>query len=136
MTVPDALADAALSLLGTRFQLHGRDPAVGLDCVGLVAVALERSGHTAAAPAGYRLRNRTVDHWLLFAGSAGLAPADGPVRTGDVLLVAPGPWQHHLLVAGHHRDFIHAHAGLGRVVAMPGPLPWPTVRHWRLAAKG
>lgn len=136
MTGGDALATVARSLVGTPFRLHGRDPASGLDCVGLVAVALERSGQVAAAPAGYRLRNRAIDRWLHVAGSAGLSPVDGPLRPGDVLLVCPGPWQHHLLVAGHGGDFIHAHAALGQVVAMPGPLPWPTICHWRLVAKG
>ncbi len=34
------LAAAALNLIGTPFRLHGRDPATGLDCVGLVAEAM------------------------------------------------------------------------------------------------
>jgi cell wall-associated NlpC family hydrolase len=136
MTAGNALAEAALALVGRPFRLHGRDPATGLDCIGLVAVALQRTGHPALAPAGYRLRNPDIDAWLQFAGAAGLRPAHGPARPGDVLLVAPGPWQHHLLVAGQRGHFIHAHAGLGRVVEMPGPLPWPTVRHWRIDRKG
>lgn len=35
-----ALAEAALSLVGTRFRLHGRVAETGLDCVGLVAAAM------------------------------------------------------------------------------------------------
>jgi murein DD-endopeptidase / murein LD-carboxypeptidase len=27
---------------------------------------------------------------------------------------------------------VHAHAGLGKVVVTPAPLPWPIERHWRL----
>lgn len=50
---------------------------------------------------------------------------------GDVLLVRPGPAQVHLLVCARDGRFVHAHAGLRRVVAMPGPHGWPVLRHWR-----
>lgn len=118
---------AAQALVGTRFRLHGRDPATGLDCVGLVAAALG-----ATAPNGYRLRNRDIAAALAFAPAAGLTDVSGTIEPGDVLLVRSGPAQHHLLVAGARGGFIHAHAGLRRVVATPGPLPWPVERHWRL----
>ena len=121
------LALAAQALVGTRFRLYGRDPATGLDCVGLVAAALG-----ATAPTGYRLRNRDIAAALAFAPAAGLAKVSGPIEPGDVLLVRGGPAQHHLLIAGPRGGFIHAHAGLRRVVATPGPLPWPLERHWRL----
>ena len=121
------VALAAHALIGTRFQLHGRDPASGLDCVGLVAAALG-----APAPVGYRLRNSDIAAGLSFAPGAGLAEVSGTIEPGDVLLVRSGPAQHHLLVAGPHGGFIHAHAGLRRVVATPGPLSWPVERHWRL----
>ena len=52
---------------------------------------------------------------------------------GDLILARPGPAQHHLLVASGPDRFIHAHAGLRRVVAMPGPLPWPVLHRWRFA---
>lgn len=32
---PDEFADAAEALLGAPFRLGGRDPATGIDCVGL-----------------------------------------------------------------------------------------------------
>ena len=132
----ERVAAAALGLVGTPFRLHGRDPVTGLDCVGLVAAALERAGRKAAAPAGYRMRNAEIGPLLRFAGAAGLVPASGPLQPGDILLVVTGPLQHHLLVAGRAGLFIHAHAGLGRVVAMPGPVPWPVVRRWSPTAEG
>lgn len=121
------VARAAEALIGTRFRLHGRDPATGLDCVGLVAAAL---GIT-AAPSGYGLRNRDVTAALAFAPGAGLIESAGAIEPGDVLLVRPGTVQSHLLIADTRGGFVHAHAGLRRVVAMPGPLPWPVERHWR-----
>ena len=121
------VALAARALIGVRFRLHGRDPATGLDCVGLVAAALG-----VAAPIRYRLHNRDISAALAFAPTAGLTDVCGPIEPGDVLLVRSGPAQHHLLVAGPDEGFIHAHAGLRRVVATPAPLVWPIERHWRL----
>lgn len=131
----EALAEAALALVGARFRLHGRDPATGLDCVGLLAAALTRSGRAAKAPTHYALRNRNIASLLEFAAPAGLVDAAGPIEAGDVLLVRTGPVQHHLLVAAPGQGFIHAHAGLRRVVVTPSPLAWPAERHWRLAGK-
>ena len=39
-----ALARAAAGCLGVRFRLHGRDPATGLDCLGLLGAALVATG--------------------------------------------------------------------------------------------
>jgi cell wall-associated NlpC family hydrolase len=127
-----AFAQAAESLAGTRFRLHGRDPATGLDCIGLLATSLAAIGRETPAPSAYRLRNSSIDAALAFAPRAGLVRCDGEPRPGDVLLVRPGPLQHHLLVALAGKRFVHAHAGLRRVTVTPGPLAWPILRHWRL----
>lgn len=126
------LARAAEALAGSPFRLHGRDPATGLDCVGLVAASLGAVGAKAPATAGYRLRNRSIGHLLACATDAGLTPCQGEIRPGDVLLVAPGPLQHHLLIALEGNRFVHAHAGLRRVAITPGPPAWPILRRWRL----
>jgi len=123
-----ALAAAAESFVGTPFRLHGRDPDFGLDCVGLVAAALERIGRATPSPSGYRLRQREPRIVM----PPGFAAAEGPIEPGDLLLVRPGAAQHHLLVASLAGGFVHAHAGLRRVVHSPAPLPWPVLRHWRL----
>lgn len=130
-----ALAAAAEGFLGTPFRLHGRDPLRGLDCVGLVAAALAAIGRPAFAPLGYRLRQAAIDGLLGAAARSGLVAAAGPARAGDVLLVRPGPAQHHLIIAATVGGFVHAHAGLGRVVLTPAPLGWPIDHHWRLAAE-
>lgn len=129
-----ALAIAAERFVGTPFRLHGRDPARGLDCVGLVAAALAAAGRPSRAPTGYRLRQVAIDAFLDAAAVAGLEDAAGRIAPGDVLLVRPGSAQHHLVVASAGGGFIHAHAGLGRIVVTPAPLTWPIVRHWRLGA--
>lgn len=129
----DVLARAALGLVGTRFRLHGRDPATGLDCVGLMGCAMEAAGRKAVLPRDYAIRNRSVAHLLHFAHKCGFGEAAGAIAAGDLLLVRPAPAQHHLLIAAPPHGFVHAHAGLRRVVMTPGPLRWPLERHWRLA---
>ncbi|MFN4113760.1 MAG: hypothetical protein ACK4GD_07445 [Sphingomonadaceae bacterium] len=131
----DRIAAAALALVGTRFRLHGRDPAHGLDCIGLAVAALQGAGFAACAPRGYRLRNRDIAGHLGCAARSGLAPAWGEPQPGDVLLVQPGPLQQHLLIAVSANRFVHAHAGLGRVTCLAGPLQEPVLRHWRIDRK-
>lgn len=129
----DALTAAALDLVGTPFRLHGRDPSTGLDCVGLVHEALAAAGRQPVPPRGYGLRNLAVEEWLPLAAQSGLAPAAGPVRNGDVQLIALGFAQHHLVIACGPDDVIHAHAGLRRVVCQPRDPAWRIIATWRLA---
>jgi cell wall-associated NlpC family hydrolase len=127
-----ALADAAAALAGSRFRLHGRDPATGLDCVGLLAAALAAIGRPARLPTGYALRAcelTGLDGIVAASGFADCADAPSP---GDVVLVRPGPAQHHLAIVLRGDRFVHAHAGLRRVVIAPAPLAWPILRRWRL----
>ena len=126
------LAAAAATLIGVPFRLHGRDPATGLDCVGLVAEAMRRADVVPTVPVGYRLRAMTVHAMLPFAEANGFEPLSlvqpGP---GDVILAMVNPVQPHLLVCAEG-GFIHAHSGLGRVTFMPGVLPWAVAGAWRV----
>jgi hypothetical protein len=125
------LAEAALSLVGSPFRLHGRDPQTGIDCVGLVAAAIDRTGGEVSAPRGYSMRATDIGQFLGCAAASGLVPA-AAAADGEVVLVAVHSLQPHLLVrvpSGH----VHAHAALGRVTVLPDPLPWPVIRQWRLA---
>lgn len=130
-----AVARAAQALVGAPYRLHGRDPRSGLDCVGLVAAALAAAGLPVDPPAGYGLRNRDPADPDAIARRCALRPVSTPVRRGDIVMARPGPAQLHLLVCAGPDTFIHAHAGLRRIVAMPGPLPWPVLRHWRPGGK-
>ncbi|MFZ5701558.1 MULTISPECIES: hypothetical protein [Pseudomonadota] len=127
------LAAAALDLVGCPFRLHGRDPATGLDCVGLVAASLERIGRGVDAPCDYRLSGGCLDRFDGWAAMCGLdrVAQNAPGAPGDVLLCEPGVGQFHVLVDGDAL-LVHAHIGLGRVVAAPSPSPWPVRRRWRL----
>lgn len=128
-----ALAEAAACLIGRPFRLHGRDPASGLDCVGLVFAALTATGARPVAPTGYSLRNLSVDHWLHFAARSGLVTSPGPVQAGDVLLITLSHCQHHLAIAVGDVSIIHAHAGLRQVVHQPLEPTWRICAKWRAA---
>lgn len=127
-----ALADAAEALVGTRFRLHGRSVETGLDCIGLLAAALEAIGRPAPLPTGYGLRSHVLPALDGFAEACGFGGTDADILPGDVLLLRVGPCQHHLAIAASRGRFIHAHAGLRRVVIVPGPFDWPVLRRWRL----
>lgn len=128
-----ALARAAEALIGTPFRLHGRDPCTGLDCAGLLHATLLACGHPGLPPFAYGLRNSDIAAGIAALRHAGLREVEGRPLPCDVLLVQAGPAQVHLLIAATGNRFVHAHAGLRRVVATPAPLPWPILRHWRLA---
>ena len=129
----DSLAAKALALVGTPFRLHGRDPTNGLDCVGVLAAALAACGTTPQLPNGYVLRNRFLPELGKYVVGNGLAPAAGPLITGDIVLVRAGPCQAHLLIAVGNEHFVHAHAGLRRVICGELPADWPILKHWRIA---
>ena len=128
----DRLAAAAEGLVGVPFQLHGRDIRFGVDCVGLVLFALSAVGRKVPPLSGYGLRNADYSFVPDLASGAGLCPSAGVIKRGDIVLVRPGPGQRHLLIAAGPLCFIHAHAGLGRVVSAAGPLQWPAVNNFRL----
>jgi hypothetical protein len=137
--IGDAAWAAALALIGTRFRLHGRDPANGLDCVGLVAAAYGAAGWpVTGVPQRYRLSGpsrRVAEEWLSACGARAVTDH---VRAGDILLADMLPnmrageqVQLHLFLLGPG-GAVHAHAGLRRVVLSPLPLPGRALSRWRL----
>lgn len=124
-----AIAARARSFVGTRFRPQGRSPEYGLDCVGLVALAAQFPPEL--VPSGYSMRSEAGEEMLssTFGGRAErIRPEDA--GEGDVLLVSAGAGQHHLLLLLEH-GFVHADAGLGKIVERPGAVPWRTVCAWR-----
>lgn len=126
------LARAAATLVGTPWRLHGRDPATGIDCIGLLDVVLAQIGRPVALPTGYRLRLHRLEDWLPDPGRLGFAVAKGAVSPGDVVLLRPGPAQVHLAIATGPAMWVHAHAGLRKVVSQPVLPAGEWLGHWRL----
>ncbi|MDO7843753.1 peptidoglycan endopeptidase [Sphingomonas immobilis] len=112
--------------MGARFRFQGRDPAFGLDCVGLAGLAMRAAGCRAAIPDGYALRGGDP---AVAIDATGLMRVAAPVP-GDLLLFMAGAGQFHLavMVPG---GIVHADAMLRRVVERPGDAPWPLVAAWR-----
>lgn len=128
----ERIVAAARSTVGVPFRLHGRSADTGLDCIGLVVLALEQAGHRdvrTLTPAAYSIRGGSVEALADGLRTARLRPVR-KAAAGDLVLVQAGVAQFHLMIAtpeGH----VHAHAGLGRVVEMPGVSPWPVIGRWR-----
>lgn len=127
----DDVAARALRHVGTPFRLFGRDPDFALDCVGLVALCINAKGDWQYGLKGDYLV--TVDP-VLQAQKFRARSTDEAPRNGDVALVQCAPHQQHLMVRANN-GWVHAHAGLGRVVHMPGMSPWPLITLWRLAGE-
>lgn len=125
-----AVAAAALALVDAPFRLHGRDPATGLDCVGLCLAALKDTGWPIVEPPNYVLRGAQAEHVAGLIQQQGLAPT-ALEGEGDIVVAQTGPMQLHLMIASA-RGHVHAHAGLGRVVHMPGASLWPVLGRWRV----
>ena len=120
------IAARARACVGVRFRPYGRDPAFGLDCVGLVAFATG-----APAPADYALRSGKAATAAAALRAAGLRPRGaGQASPGDILLLASAPTQLHLAVRTE-AGFVHADAGLRRVVECPGAPAMPLLGTWR-----
>ncbi len=123
---------AARGAIGVRFRLQGRDPAFGLDCVGLAALAIRAAGFEGVIPADYGLRGGDAAALAARLDASGLVRGDGPLA-GDLALFESGPVQFHLGVIVPD-GIVHADAGLRRVVERPGAPPWPMLGCWRVIA--
>lgn len=126
------LAEAAAGLAGVPFRLHGRDPRHGLDCIGLFSAAMARCGVAVRVPAGYALRLSQPARWMPDPAAYGFVTAQAPYAPGDVVMLSPGPAQLHLAIRSAHAGWIHAHAGLRKVVIQPCLPQGQVLGHWRL----
>jgi cell wall-associated NlpC family hydrolase len=132
----EAIAAAAIALVGVRYRPQGRDPRFGLDCLGVVAAALDAAGHRIEVPDTYAQRgsDRTSAEAAI-DGRPGLErvciATAGP---GDILLMEPNATQRHFGIVTA-AGVIHADARLRRVVETPGAPPWAVVGAWRVVGR-
>jgi lipoprotein Spr len=120
-------ARAARACIGVPFRPQGRDPSRALDCVGLAGVAFGRED----LPSGYALRGGDAEKIAAELRAIGLRQiGSDEAAEGDLMLVESGPRQFHFLVMTRG-GFVHADAGLRRVVETPGRPRWPVIGIWR-----
>jgi len=119
----------ARSLVGCQFRPQGREPEIGLDCIGLICAAFGLP--TGVIPRDYRLRGGQIERLESEMGRF-FRRIQEPAE-GDVLVLRVSADQLHLAIATE-RGFIHADAGLRRVVETPGAPPWPLLSAYRRKA--
>ena len=125
-------AERARALVGTRFRPQGRD-ADGLDCIGVIVATFAID--PASVRNDYRLRSAATDE---FEQALRLQFRKVPLRQlrpGDVMLMSIDAQQVHLGVRTA-AGFVHAHAGLRRVVETPGLPQWPLRGAYRKRIRG
>jgi lipoprotein Spr len=120
-------AARARALVGVRFRPQGRAEDA-LDCVGLVLATFGISAD--AVRRNYRLRGerREAIEAQLLAHFRRVSPQR--LQAGDVMLLQAGEDQLHLAVRTA-AGFVHAHAGIGKVVETPGVPDWPLLSAYR-----
>ncbi len=130
MSAGARVVERARALVGTRFRPQGRCVEHGLDCLGLIVAAGQLP--SGLLPSGYAQRSEAFGS-MLSLPLEGRAQRIDPAQScaGDVLLVQAGPGQHHFLILTEG-GFVHADAGLRRVVETPGEVAWPAVAAWRI----
>ena len=111
--------ERARALVGCRFRPQGRDPELGLDCVGLACATYRLP--VEHVPRDYRLRG---DDKRLQSQLARYFTVISAARPGDLAVLGVAADQLHFALLSE-RGFIHADAGLRKVVETPGSPPWP-----------
>jgi len=119
---------AVRAAIGTPFRPQGRVAGLGLDCVGVVLLALAGAGVPLPATPAYALGGEHAALVDATCQTIGLRPRRGLrwAKPGDLILFQLGSGNRHMAVLSDG-GIIHAHAGLRRVVEGPLPPDWPVV---------
>ena len=118
-------AERARALVGTRFRPQGRDTQ-GLDCIGVVIATFGIPADD--VPRDYRLSGGRSEKLIERLGKT--LRKVRKLKMGDVMLMELSAEQLHLGVRTE-AGFVHAHAGLRRVVETPGMPEWPVIGIYR-----
>jgi hypothetical protein len=122
----------AVAEIGTPFRQFGRIPGAALDCVGLTLVAIGGDDQGWK----YSLKGNYADLISAYLEKSGFLQVSGreSPQAGDIALVQCSSQNQHLMIRSVG-GWVHAHAGLGRVVHLPGDNPWPLIALWRSAGE-
>jgi cell wall-associated NlpC family hydrolase len=109
-----AIIAAARACLDTSFHHQGRQPGVGLDCIGLVIIAVKAAGIDVHDRTDYGRRpdGKSLAAALIAHGAA----SAGTVQAGDVLLFRYDGQPQHVALATGNTTMIHSFAPAGKVV--------------------
>jgi cell wall-associated NlpC family hydrolase len=117
--MPDPFAQnfvaAARACIGARFRLQGRDPATGLDCIGLVIWSAQQCGLCLPDASDYLLTDTPsrLDHAIARAPLKRVDVRD--MAAGDMVRLLSGGQPLHLAISTRE-SLIHADVRLRKVV--------------------
>ena len=114
MTDIEKMIAAARACAGTPFHHQGRVAGVGLDCIGLIVVAMQAAGREVRDCLDY---GRRPDGVSLIAGleAHGMRRV-ASIEAGDILLFRYDHQPQHVALATSEATMIHAFAVAGKVV--------------------
>lgn len=116
------IVERARALIGRRFRPQGRDPEMGLDCIGLACAAYQVPA--AEIPFDYRLRGDHRGQLVNGLPAWFRTVAKSAAKAGDLVLLEVAPDQLHVAILTE-RGFVHADARLRKIVEAPGAPTWP-----------
>ena len=117
MTDAYTMIAAARACLATPFHHQGRKPGTGLDCIGLVVVALRAAGLAVRDRIDYGRRpdGKSLTEALIAHGARQV----GDIAAGDILLFRYDGQPQHAALATSADAMIHSFAPAGKVVETP-----------------
>ncbi|MDE1901659.1 MAG: C40 family peptidase [Alphaproteobacteria bacterium] len=118
----ERMTAAARACLNTPFHHQGRAPGAGLDCIGLVVIALRAAGKDVQDRNDYGRRPDGFS--LVEALHAHGAEAVGAIMAGDILLFRYDGQPQHVALATSADTMIHAFAPAGKVVETSIGIYW------------
>ena len=105
---------SARACLGTPFAHQGRLPMVGLDCIGLVVVALTAAGCAVKDETSYAPRPDGISLIRAIEEHGGVCVSD--IQAGDILVFRYDQQPQHVALALSGTRLIHSFAPAGKVV--------------------
>ncbi len=107
----------ARTYIGTPYHHQGRQPQIGLDCLGVVVCALRACGYSVNDQTDYT-QSPNGAHMLasIRAHAVGERPRHYPPQAGDLLLFRFNQQPQHCALATGDGQMIHAYAPQGSVV--------------------
>ena len=109
-----AMISSARACLGTPFHHQGRVVGVGLDCIGVVVVALRAVGREVRDRGDYGVRPDGASLVRALEEHGAVAVSD--IQAGDVLVFRYDHQPQHVALAVSGEAMIHSFAPAGRVV--------------------
>lgn len=130
-TLAERIVRAARALLGVPFLHQGRDPAIGLDCVGVAIAAARACGVQVIDRVGYGRMPIGDEVWSGPSGGLlgaideqpGLRRVRGAPRAGDVLVLRFARLPQHVAICAGE-TMIHGWESVGRCVEHPLDATW------------